>query len=166
MIPAPLLPCWGCGAPVPDVDGPTHAYLGASAGCWAIYTEILARQIADVALGRARLLSVNAYAVQHPGHRERRTAQSVAVHLSGLCLALERDADDATITRRMSALADARSEHPWLEPPASLGELTILDVVRARGADEHAEVVGRWARSAWGAWGDHHDIVRAWLDAG
>jgi len=131
-----------------------------------MYNEVLGRQMTDVSYGRARLLSVNAYAVQHPGHRGRRTAQSVAVHLAGLCLALERDADDPTITRRMSGLADARSEHPWLEPPASLGELTILDVARARDADEHAEVVRRWARRSWGAWGEHHDIVRAWLDAG
>jgi hypothetical protein len=130
-----------------------------------MYNEVLARQISDVSYGRARLLSVNAYAVQHPGHRERRTAQSVAVHLAGLFLAIERGVDDPTISRRMAQLADARG-YPWLEPPASLGELTIVDVARARGADEHAEVVRRWARSAWAAWGEHHDIVRAWLETG
>jgi hypothetical protein len=129
-----------------------------------MYNEVLARQISDVSYGRARLLSVNAYAVQHPGHRERRTAQSVAVHLAGLCLALERDADDATITRRMSALANARSEHPWLEPPASRGELTVADVRRTSDRDEHLSMVSRWARSAWEAWTEHHNTVRAWLD--
>ena len=27
-----LVRCVGCGAPVPDIDGPTHAYIGASPG--------------------------------------------------------------------------------------------------------------------------------------
>jgi hypothetical protein len=34
---AMLSPCPGCGALFPDFEGPTHRYIGASAGCWALF---------------------------------------------------------------------------------------------------------------------------------
>ena len=33
--------CSGCGAAVAEGDGPTHDYLGASAGCFALFGEYL-----------------------------------------------------------------------------------------------------------------------------
>ena len=36
--------CVGCGAVVPDIDGSTHPYIGASAGCWEIYGQVLAKE--------------------------------------------------------------------------------------------------------------------------
>ena len=42
-----ILACPGCGALVPDIDGPTHAYLGASAGCWAAWGAFQARSFAS-----------------------------------------------------------------------------------------------------------------------
>jgi hypothetical protein len=38
-------------------------------------------------------LTVDTYAVQHPGVPERRTSQSLALHLITLCLVIERGAD-------------------------------------------------------------------------
>jgi Family of unknown function (DUF5946) len=47
----PLVPCLGCGALVPDSDGPgpTHAYMLASPGCWALYGEVSSREYSDLA---------------------------------------------------------------------------------------------------------------------
>jgi hypothetical protein len=42
-----LKPRFGCGALLPDVNGPTHPYLGASASCWAVYGEVLAREYGE-----------------------------------------------------------------------------------------------------------------------
>src|SRR5436190_1879442 len=41
------VPCIGCGVLTPDADGPTHPYLGASPGCWAVYGEVLAREYGE-----------------------------------------------------------------------------------------------------------------------
>jgi len=38
MTAAVLQPCPGCGALYPPSDGPTHRYLGASAGCFALFS--------------------------------------------------------------------------------------------------------------------------------
>ena len=41
--------CSGCGAVVPDVPElrSDHLYVGAAAGCWAAYTELIGREMAE-----------------------------------------------------------------------------------------------------------------------
>ena len=87
---ANLIPCVGCGALVPDVAGPTHPYIGASRGCWAIYGEVLAKEYGEYGYPPVHGLTVDAYAAQHPGTPSRQAIQSVAVHLIALYLVLER----------------------------------------------------------------------------
>jgi hypothetical protein len=48
-----LIPCTGCGAMVPDIEGPTHRYIGASPGCWQIYSEMQARGYGEESDGAA-----------------------------------------------------------------------------------------------------------------
>ncbi len=157
-----LAPCLGCGALVPETDGPgpTHAYMLASPGCWALFGEASAREHADVRYRRGGLQMVDAYAVQHPGVPERRSSQSVWIHLVSLCLRLEqRLADDVTI-RAIQRLASERRDYPWLEPPPSLGDVTVVDVHAATTAEAHVAAVRRWCESAWAAWAAHHEPVR------
>jgi len=91
MTASRLEPCPGCKTLVPAVDGPgpTHEYMRASPGCWALFGEVTARQYADVRYRAGGLQMVDAYAVQHPGVPERRASQSVRIHLVSLCLRLE-----------------------------------------------------------------------------
>lgn len=157
--------CEGCGALVPRGEGATHAYIGASAGCWAVYGEILEREYADYErYFDIHRLTVDAYAAQHPGKPSRRSAQSVAVHLIRLYLMLERGLPPERANAAMQSIS-AREDFFWLEPPHSLGEVTVLDVRRTGSPGEHIECVRRWAESVWGAWSAHHDTVRRWAEA-
>lgn len=155
-------PCPGCGAAVPLVEGPTHPYIGAPAGCWAAYMEVIARDFGEYRYPRAHRLAVDTYAVQHPGRPGRRSRQSVAVHLIALYLALERAFPPEAATRVMRLALREKERYPWLEPPFPRGELTVLDVLAAKGLDEHARAVERWARSVWEAWAPHRGTVEAW----
>ena len=153
-------PCPGCGALVPAGDGPSHAYLGTIPGCWALYGEVLAREYSDVAYMRVHNLTVDAYAVQHPGRPERRTIRSVHAHLLSLYLRLERTERREMITTAMAKTADLPAETlGWLPPPSSLGDVTVLDVHAAADAVAHAERVNAWAAAAWRAWQPHHDKI-------
>ena len=78
--------CFGCGGLFPAADGPTHAYMLSSAGCWAAYGKVLVREYADPLLFAAsHRLTVDAYAVQHPGNADdRRAVQSVWLHFAAL----------------------------------------------------------------------------------
>lgn len=160
-----LSTCPGCGLVLPPHGGPTHAYVGASPACWALYgqrpTSFRMTTVGDT----VRRLALDTYALQHPGRPGMRSVQSVAVHAMGLCVLLERGAEERRITpvlgRRPSRKAPALH---WLEPPRPNGTLTVRSILGTDEADGYAAAVEAWAADVWGAWEPHHDTVRRWLD--
>ena len=158
--------CPGCGAQVADIaETRTRAqYVGSAPGCWQLYTELLAREYSDIRYAPAHQLTVDTYMVQHPGEAAKRSAQSVAIHLVGLCLMLERGRKPAELPGLRKRVVERHDTFPWLTPAPSLGELTVVDVLAAESPEAHRPLVDRWAASAWEAWSPHHDQVRAWAD--
>jgi hypothetical protein len=158
--------CIGCGAEVPDIDGPSFRYPdAASPGCWAIYGEILAKEYGAFQHPPIHRLTVDAYAVQHPGRPTPQTIQSVTGHLISLCSVLERGYEFAKATEMMrSAIARFKGAFVWLEPPASFGRITVLDVVKAQNLSDHIKHVEQWANEVWEAWKAHHDTIQYWID--
>lgn len=152
-------PCPGCGEPFAPSDGPVHAYIGASAGCWARYGELLALEYGDTALMRWHRLTVDAYAAQHPGVSGRRSAQSVHVHLCALHLTIERKLEEAQIRRLMQKLADDRV-HDWLDPPDLRTVKGVGAAIAAAGTEGYGAVVQAWAQAVWTAWSPHHERIR------
>jgi len=104
LDPPVLTPCPGCGALFQPSDGPTHRYLGASAGCWALFHESVVLGEPDAAglVAQSRIpdgdvpvpahadtqrfdsIFGDAYGVQHHGEDSPQAIQSVAVHLLDL----------------------------------------------------------------------------------
>ena len=161
MTTSTLIHCLGCGALVPDSDGPTHEYMLAAPGCWSLFNEVAVQQY-EIASFDFRRLAVDAYAVQHPGTTDRRAIQSVAVHLISLYFVLERGLKPSEATDRMRRALTDKSRFVWLEPPPSMGDITVVDVVNITDPTEHQAMVNRWARSAWEAWRAHHAQIRQW----
>lgn len=155
--------CPGCGLVLPVREGPTHAYLGASPACWALHGDVLAREYSDPDYSRVHQLTVDTYAVQHPGVPERRSTQSVAVHLMTLCLVLEDGLDPREGPKLHKRFVERPLFH-WLEPPQPNGTLTVADVREATTAAEHERKVNDWARDVWAAWEPHHVTVRSWVE--
>jgi hypothetical protein len=160
MTPASLVSCPDCHARVPGVDGPTHAYIGANAGCWAAWGDLQARAYGEPALAPVMPLAVDAYAAQHHGVEGRRQAQSVWVHLVSICLVLEHGWSPVAGIRAKQLLLEHDPVFSWLPPPADPGPLTVLDVASVSG-EEAAVAVRRWAASVWDAWSGHQDAIRA-----
>jgi len=160
---ANLEKCPGCEAAFPQQDGPTHPYMLSSPACWAAFGEVLAREYSNPALQPIHRLSVDAYAVQHPGHPSRQSIHSVGLHLIRLCLFLEHDLAPKLADAAMRTAGRIKHTFIWLEPPPSLGDVTVRDVVQAPSAAGHAALARRWANAAWTAWAPHHPQIRAWL---
>lgn len=153
--------CRGCGGLVPDIEGPTHRYMLAAPGCWAAYSVVLGgAALPDDVPEPHRSLTVDAYAVQHPGEPNAQAIQSVWVHLITLHLALERDWPPTRLVIIRRTAADATSTRPWLEPPPAMGAATAIDVASAAEGDV-ADTVRAWVEGAWDAWKAHHEAVRA-----
>ena len=160
----PLVPCFGCGGLFPDIEGPTHFYAESSPGCWAAYGEVLAREYSYPAYGRLHRLTVDTYAVQHPGRPGPQAIQSVAGHLISLYLILEQDHTMDQGARALGLVTQTKGRYSWLDPPSSRGSVTVADVQRAQCVEEHLAWVRQWAESAWQAWASHHTVVRMWVD--
>lgn len=160
----PVEPCFSCGAMVPVTDGPTHRYVLSSPGCWAIYGEVLAREYQDSAYMAEHQLTVDAYAVQHPGEPTPAARRSVLFHLISLCAVLEHEQSPGRASRLLQRLGAMDLEPAWLTPPRDLGSVTVQDVHEADGCEAHLAAVRRWARSAWRAWSPHHDHVEGWFN--
>lgn len=151
--------CPGCAIELPVTDGPTDPYGGASAACWALYGEVLAREFSDARHFAVHRLSVDAYMAQHPSRSSRAAVQSVWVHLAGLYLVLERRMPTPQVERMLALLTHRNFE--WLDPPPSRGASNAAQVAAAAEAEEHVQAVERWARETWQAWALHHTAVRA-----
>lgn len=165
---APLLaPCIGCGALVPVIEnGAVHPYIGASAGCWAVYGEVLARQYNHPEYASVLRLTGDTYAVQHPGTPSRQSIQSVAVHLISLYWALEHHHTAQMTTQAIYQALQHRGDFVWLKPPTLLGAMTILDIRAAHDFADLAERVNQWAASVWKAWSAHHETIARWARQG
>jgi hypothetical protein len=155
--------CMGCGAVLPNLDGPTHAYMESSPACWSIYSEVLAREYDDrKLLESVHRLTVDAYAVQHPGRESAQCIQSVAGHLISLCAVLENGASNEWATKLIREAVRIKGRFKWLQPPRSMGSVTIADVWKTQSAAEHEKAAREWASSVWTAWSQHHATVRSW----
>ena len=154
-----LIHCLGCGALVPDTDGPTHEYMLSAPGCWSLFNQVAVLQY-QIASFDLRRMAVDAYAVQHPGTTDRRAVQSVAVHLISLYFVLEHGLTPTEATDKMRHALLDKSRFVWLQPPPSMGEITVVDVVNITDPIEHEVMINRWARSAWEAWSEYHDQIR------
>ena len=148
---------WSC----QPFAGAVHRYMESSPGCWAAYGEVLAREYNDTAFMTAHRLTVDAYAVQHPGSPSPQSIQSVGVHLISLYVVLEEQLSHRAATQLMQRSAD-RMHFVWLEPPLDRGERNVTTVVAARSPDEHVRAIQGWAQSVWQAWSQHHSQVLAW----
>ena len=158
---AALAACPGCGALVPGGPGPTHAYIGASPGCWAAWGAFQARSFASPAIAAVQPLAVDVYAVQHPGLAERRAIQSVWVHLVSLCLIVEGGRSPVEGIRAKQLLLAGERSFARLEPPPPRCSMTVLDVAAVADPNAVPDAVRRWAEITWEAWRPHHGVVRA-----
>jgi hypothetical protein len=155
--------CPGCGLALPpQPEAPKHPYIGASAECWALYGELLAREFQHPAYFRVHQLTVDTYAVQHPGSPERRSIQSVGLHLMTLCLIVE-DGVDPLDGPALHKRFVRRPAFRWLAPPRPNGHLTVADALRSRNPEEHAKAARGWGEDVWESWAPHHRTVRGWI---
>lgn len=175
-----LEPCPGCGALFPPIDGPTHRYIGASAGCWALYSPLVVGGQPDPALIAASRVAgtpavlpsrrelgaflVDAYAVQHHGDASPQAVQSVAVHLLTLHGILARGMDPArAIWLRLRPLR-TRGVFRQLEPPPVGTALTVRHLWEGGGV-ERPHLPVEYVESVYAAWSRAHaETIAEWYE--
>jgi hypothetical protein len=138
-----------------------HAYMTSSPACWDAFSTVLAREYADPELMAVHRLTVDTWAVQHPGDGSRRAVQSVGLHLARLMVQLESGLEGGAANAAMLRFARHKSELPPL-PPRLGYEVTVADVVNAADPADHVRAVRGWAEATWADWEDQHGFIAAW----
>lgn len=132
-----------------------------SPACWAAFCAVLEREYSNPDLMGIHRLTVDAWAVQHPGDGSRRAIQSVGLHLARLLIQLESGYSGEKANSAMLRFAGRKAELPEL--PARLSyRMTVADVVESVEPDAHRSAVVEWANATWADWADQHDFIRTW----
>ena len=159
--------CPQCGVDLPDYDGPTHRYFGGSPACWAAYGLILEREYSNPEFFKNHRMTVDAYALQHPGDKSSQAVQSVNIHLISTTLIFGHNASNDKALNAMRKISAASKKDPnlfnYLEPPLSLGAITVKDVLPKTQADDHLKQIENWAKTTWQAWSNHHKTADDYL---
>jgi len=156
--------CPGCGLIAPVVDGPADPYAGASPACWATFGQASLRDYAEFQYPDAHRLIVDAYMSQHPGFATPAGRRSVAVHLVGLHLTLERGVTGRAAGEILARVFPEKRDIAPLEPIPWLGEITVASMLDALDLDSHSQRARHWAEAVWRAWTPVHAQIRSWAD--
>ena len=155
--------CPGCGGAFEQIEGPIHAYMTSSPACWAAFGRLMAAEYEQAVLMAVHRLSVDAFAVQHPGDpADRRAVQSVGLHLARLYHTLRLTSDGIATNRPMLDFTERKADLPQLAPPPAFA-MTMADVEPAIGGPDHAATVRRWAASALDDWTHAHDEIARFI---
>ncbi len=162
--------CPGCAARLRNHNGATHRYIGASAACWALFSDLFNAGQPPMASGAMISLLGDAYAAQHPGTPSPQSVQSVAVHLLTLHGVFLRGVEptNALWVRQRALREHGRAKHErfqWLAAPSFAGLLTIADIVQAPTALERATVASSFIETVWMQWAERHvSTISHWYD--
>lgn len=183
-----LSPCPGCGALFPPYDGPTHPYIGASAGCWALFNwelrvgwsahpdesdatglvaksripPTIARLPAQSEASPPESLLGDAYGVQHHGEDSPQAIQSVALHLLDMygIISGRTTRPGWTIARAIRT----RGVFHKLTPPALGGALTIRHLFPGGGVATPV-TPNQYVASVYETWMSlHRSTVEQWYE--
>ena len=145
---------------------------GGTAGCQRLFDEFRAREISQLAPDYASTrLSIDVYCLQHPD-RYCVSAKSLAAHLTGLALAIDRHPPLASPTDPSDAENGLRSLQQWLDGrahvvkpvlPQDRGSVTVADIAAAEDTATYLKALDGWARATWAAYSELHATARAWV---
>lgn len=154
--------CPGCGAVLPRIDGPVHPYMGGSPACFEHFTKILAFEYSNPSLLPTHRLTVDTYAVQHPGReRTRRQIQSVGLHLARLGLQLDGPIPPKETNDVMLGLGPHKHTLELVEAPKRFS-MTVANVAEHAGTPLHSVKVREWALATWNDWSAYHEYIQQW----
>ncbi|KGE70833.1 DUF5946 family protein [Spirochaeta lutea] len=156
----PTQTCPFCGLQSDVIQGPTHRYLVSTPGCWKVYGDVLAREYEDFRFFRLHDLTVDAYALQHPGEPSDQTIRSAVIHLTSLYAYFEEGVPAAKLSRVKQLAARFKSEFTWLDPPETLSGLNCATLLSCEDPGEYETRLIAWADFVYTRWQNHHTTAR------
>jgi hypothetical protein len=156
--------CPGCGLRLPTSEAQFDIRYNASSECWQRYLDVYADTLTP--LGTLTFvhhqLAVDAYGAQHAGEGVRPI--TVAFALIGLYYAFERGYSGWQVQHMHTLLANRTKNWPRFMPTHRRYALTVADVLGAPPGAGRDEMLRRWGRAVWDAWGPEHARVKSLIE--
>jgi hypothetical protein len=158
--------CPGCGLLCPELEDSAYSSagrFGASASCWAAFSEVLQREYQSRRLFlEVHPLTIDAYAAQHPVESD----ASLAAHLIRLHAVFELGLDTITASSRLRRFTRRGRDYDFLHPSPAHCDLTVAHVLWATSELDHVRRVWEWAEAVWNCWAPHHAEIARWARRG
>jgi len=148
---------------MPRHDGPSDPYGCATPSCWAMFTEILARDYSQYQHLPEHRLVVDAYMVQHPNFATAAGRRSVVIHLTGIYAAVVCHMPFVRIGHMLGEIFPNKEDAPVLAQPLSNGQFNVGDIYVAAGLKDHSKLAWEWGISIWQAWRIHEETLLSCL---
>jgi hypothetical protein len=130
-----------------------------SAGCWSSYGKVLEREYSNIDYFFIHALTVDAFALQHPGIENSQTISSVKVHLASLYNYFKLGVPLDKLSHVRKLIVKHKESFIWLKPPKDLTSITTSNILMAKSAIEHHELVTKWARYIFAQWHKYHHVA-------
>ncbi len=134
----------------------------ASGECRQLMSELSYYTLAHRNLAFIHQHLVDAYGAQHV--RVSKSTVGAAFSLAGLYLAVERGFTGRQVQKMHILMASKSKEWPRFGPPASLGLLTVADVLKVDPGQGRDDELMRWCESVWNAWSADQERVRQMME--
>jgi hypothetical protein len=158
--------CPGCGLVAARFDDGAYtsaAHFGASASCWAAFSEVLQREYHSRRLFlEVHPLTLDAYAAQHPVELD----ASLAAHLIRLYSVFELGYDTVSASSRVRRFTRRGRDYDVVDPPSTYCDLTVAHALWATSELDHVRRVWEWAEAVWKCWAPHHVEIARWVRRG
>lgn len=156
--------CPGCGVKTEQSAGSVHRCSESTPGCWALYGQLLAREYQSFEYMQVHSLTVDAYALQHPGQVSPQTNLSANIHLASLYSYFMLDFPVSRLPEVKGLLAERTIQYDWLQPPASQTGINVKSVLQSKNAAEHQAAVIKWSEYIFSVWKPHHTTAAGYLE--
>jgi hypothetical protein len=157
-----MVTCPGCGLAQPTTGLDPDTRYNASGECRALMHELSGYTLTH---GDPRFIHqhlVDAYGAQHV--RQSRSTVGAAFTLTGLYLAVERGFTGRQVQQMHMRMARHSRTWPAFIPPATMGPVTVADVLAASPGEERDGALMRWCTTVWAAWAPDQQRVREMVD--
>ena len=155
---APSSVCPGCGLKLPSLGLDPDPRGNASGECRQLMNELSYYTLAHGNIAFIHQHLVDAYGASHV--RVSKSTVGAAFTLAGLYLAVEKNFTGRQVQKMHMLMASKSRDWPRFLPPASMGRVTVADVLKVEPGEERDQELMKWCASVWAAWSSEQERVR------
>jgi hypothetical protein len=151
--------CPKCGFEGEKIEGPCDPYNASTPSCWKEYCDLMAMEFSDSDTFKFHRYTVDSYMVQHSTDYSRASVQSTWVHLAGLYVMLDINANPKFVGKVLGKITEVKREYSTLDYHGIRYNANVGSVKKHIITEGYAAAAKNWAEEVWKAWELYHQAI-------